>query len=248
MGACTHLRGLVRRQGSGARRPPPPYNPAPPPYDPGQPAGGWQRDPGVPPAPGAWQADPYGAPPPGSGQWGAPPPRSGPPTGLIIVIVVLVVAAVGGLIVLLTSGDDDDDGGTAIGDQGNAPTTLPDGGDGGDLTTLPDITLPDDDGGSGGGGIGGGGASGSTVDLAADWVYGNTPLGVYEEESQCIAEVVIGVVGEDVVAQAGGDLSIVYAGTSSDEDSAISSGISSCVDSETASRLADWPGWPWPPS
>jgi len=156
--------------------------------------------------------------------------------------VVLVVAAIGGGAFLLTSGDDDDsaggstttnpDGGQVTTLPGNPGTTQPGGGS--DPTDTPvttgDTPVP----------------SGDVLATTASWVYSNTPGSVDQEESTCIAGVVIGVVGEDRVAQAGGNLLSVYATTGLDEDATISSGISQCVDSESAAELNDDPAWPWP--
>ncbi len=202
---------------------------------------------GPPPGPAEWGPDPYGAPPPGgSGQFG-PPQKSGSSTGLIIVIIVLVVAAVGGLAFVLTSGDDDDD------DTATDPATEPGqqvpGGDdqvtnlpgGDDTVEPPDVTLPPDDPGDPD--I----PSGDVQEMTTSWVYSNTPGGVDMTESACIAEVVILIVGEDEVGAAGGDLDAVYGGTSFEQDAEIRSGISPCVDSDSAAALASDSGWHWPP-
>jgi hypothetical protein len=93
--------------------------------------------------------------------------------------------------------------------------------------------------------------SGDVVITLAESIYEVTPPSIDEETSICIAEVIVGVVGESEVSAAGGDYYAVYQGTTSDQDAAISSGIySSCTSIQQDSDLAgdtDWPG-PWAPA
>jgi hypothetical protein len=190
---------------------------------------------------------------PGSGGYGPPPAPGGGSnnTALWVVLGVLIVAALGGLVFFLTSGDDGEDSETSDRDRPgqNQPGDPPEPPDEITIPTIPDGggSGGDDGGGRGGddgGGSDGGAGGGDALSQATDWIYGNSPMGVDRDESACMAELVISVVGEDEVASAGGDLEQVYSGTSFDQDDEIRAGIGDCIDSAS---LEEWreQGMPW---
>jgi hypothetical protein len=102
-------------------------------------------------------------------------------------------------------------------------------------------TLPDggDTGGGDGGDGGGGGGGGGDVEALADSIFNATPAGLDREESACMADVIVSVIGEGDVAAAGGDVVEVYQGTSSSEDEQIASGFYTCTDVEDDEALAE---------
>jgi hypothetical protein len=230
--------------------PPAPPWPAPGPGDPTA----WQAAPAGPPG---WQSEPMGPPgwqqpdPMGSGGYGVPQ-KSGPNPGLLIMIGVIVLVAVGGLAYFLTSGDDDDDGQNVSSQreqqqEEDTPADdgpiLPGGDEPSDDENDPPVTEPEDDSDPGDIDLGDLPES-ELVATTGDWVYVNTPLGVDESEADCIAAVVIQIVGPDRVAAEDGDLRALYATTTTDEDAQISEAYPSCLDSDSASTMAS-EGWIW---
>jgi hypothetical protein len=162
---------------------------------------------------------------------------------LWVILGVLVVALIGTGAFLLTSGDDDDGDETSTRDRRETSSTTEADDGGGDITVP---TLPDD-GGSGGdtGGSGGGDAA---TQLAED-IYSNTPAGVDQEESLCIAGRIVEIVGEGMVADAGYDYQNLYGQTSTSQDDQIATGIYPCTDVSDDEDLANDDDWPtaWVP-
>lgn len=89
-----------------------------------------------------------------------------------------------------------------------------------------------------------------SVDVLADataWTYGNTPATVDQTESECIARVVIDILGEAPLAEAEGDLRVVSRGTTPEQDNLIRDAMPSCLDDESLAEMEERGVWPWFP-
>lgn len=85
----------------------------------------------------------------------------------------------------------------------------------------------------------------NALEIATSWTYNSTPASVDQAEAECIAGVVIDVVGESRVEEAGGDLSVVFGGTSGDEDDLIRNNMPQCLDDASRAEMDAVGMWPW---
>jgi hypothetical protein len=209
----------------------------------------------------AGPSGPYGFSPAGPPK----PPRSGANPALIVGLLLLVAGLIAGGVLLVTTGDDDKtesenassrrerpeqqedeqdcagsslqqvDGGSS--DDGATGCTPPEPVD--TEITVPTLPEPPDAPDVP--------TSSDVVDALASDIYGNTPASIDRATSNCMATVIVDVVGESAVADADADYEDVYADTSASQDAAISSGIySTCTTTEQDADLHADPNWPGP--